>query len=95
MTEKSLQRLVEILGSSRKEEMYLYVDKAAGTKDVPEPLMQQFGEPRSVMTLLLDPGRKLARVDTVEVLAAIEEQGFFLQMPPTPAQLRNRKVCSD
>jgi uncharacterized protein YcgL (UPF0745 family) len=38
------------------------------------------------MTLLLDPQRVLARVDVKQVLEAINEQGFFLQMPPQTDQ---------
>ena len=67
--------------------MYLYVDKARGLDDVPEALLQKFGEPQPVMTLLLGPERRLARADTAQVLAQIEVQGFYLQMPPTPEQL--------
>ena len=46
--------------------------------------------PEPVMLLQLAPGRKLARADAQQVLAAIEEQGFYLQMPPTPDELRRR-----
>ena len=84
------KRLVEIFKGSRKAESYLYVDKAQGLADVPEVLLAQFGEPRSVMTLMLDPQRKLARANAAEVLAKIEEQGYYLQMPPTQAELLNR-----
>ena len=35
------------------------------------------------MVLLLHPERKLARVNVTQVLNAIGEQGFFLQMPPS------------
>jgi|OM-RGC.v1.032131914 uncharacterized protein YcgL (UPF0745 family) len=86
-----LKHLVEIFRSSRKEEMYLYVEKANGLKDVPEILMKQFGEPESVMTLVLEPTRKLARVSTAEVLEGLERNGFFLQMPPTAAELLRRE----
>lgn len=84
------ERLVEIFKGTRKAESYLYVDKAQGLADVPEVLLAQFGEPRSVMTLMLDPQRKLARANAAEVLAKIEEQGYYLQMPPTQAELLNR-----
>lgn len=84
------KRLVEIFRGTRKAESYLYVDKAQGLVDVPEVLLAQFGEPRSVMTLMLDPQRKLARANAAEVLAKIEEQGYYLQMPPTQAELLNR-----
>ena len=85
-----MKRLCQVFRSPRKEEMYLYVDKARGLVDVPEVLMTQFGEPQAVMTLVLDPQRKLARADTAEVLADIAEKGFYLQMPPTAAELLRR-----
>ena len=90
-----MKRFCQIFRSSRKEEMYLYVDKANGLKDVPEVLMKQFGEPQEVMTIFLGPDRKLARVNAAEVLAEIEAQGFFLQMPPTVAQLLKRDGNAD
>jgi uncharacterized protein YcgL (UPF0745 family) len=82
--------ICQVFRSPRKQEMYLYVDKARGLVDVPEVLMTQFGEPQAIMTLLLDPQRKLARADTAEVLADIAEKGFYLQMPPTAAELLRR-----
>ncbi len=75
--------------------MYLYVDKAAGYKDLPEPLLRQFGEPEPVMTLLLTPEKQLARANAGEVLAQIEAQGYYLQMPPTEAELRRRDGARD
>ena len=90
-----MKYFVEIFRSSRKEEMYLYVEKAKGLKDVPDVLMKQFGEPESVMTLMLEPSRKLARVNTADVLQGLEEQGFFLQMPPTAQELLRREGSRD
>ena len=51
---------------------------------------QQFGEPEEVMSLLLDAERRLARADAAEVLQLIARQGFYLQMPPTAAELLRR-----
>ena len=85
-----MRRLCEIFRSPRKEEMYLFVDKARGLADVPEALLNRFGEPREVMTLVLEPGRKLARAEASEVLERIAEQGFYLQMPPTTEELLRR-----
>ncbi len=75
--------------------MYLYVNKARGVEDVPEVLLKQFGELESVMILVLDSSRKLARANTEEVLAEIEAQGYYLQMPPTYAQLLHRDGSLD
>lgn len=74
--------LCEIYRSPCKDEMYLYVDKRQGLTDVPEPLLKQFGTPQPVMTLILHPERTLARANVQEVISAIREQGFYLQMPP-------------
>ncbi len=82
--------LCQIYASPRKEEMYLFVEKTRGLADVPEALLTRFGEPREVMTLVLEPGRKLARADASEVLERIAEQGFYLQMPPTAEELLRR-----
>ena len=77
------QRLIcEVFKSSRKEEMYLYVDKRRGLEDVPEALMERFGTPVSTMTLMLTPDKTLARAKAADVLAAIRDQGFYFQMPP-------------
>lgn len=90
-----MKLICEIFRSSRKEEMYLYVDRAQGLEPVPDVLMKQFGEPVSVMTMILTPEQKLARANVDEVLAGIEEQGFYLQMPPTAAELLRRDGAGD
>ena len=77
------RRLVTVYGG-RVEEMYLYADRVRGLEPVPEPLLERFGRTREIMTLLLTDDRPLARVRAREVLDAIEEKGFFLQMPPPP-----------
>jgi len=64
--------------------MYLYVEKKEGLEPVPEDLLRRFGKPELAMTLMLSPEKKLARADVEYVLEKIEEQGFYLQMPPRP-----------
>ncbi|MDN6179895.1 MAG: YcgL domain-containing protein [Halomonas subglaciescola] len=77
------ERLIcEVFKSSRKEEMYLYVDKRRGLADVPEALLGRFGKPVAVFTMLLTADKPLARVNAADVLAAIDDQGFYFQMPP-------------
>lgn len=74
--------LCDIYKSPKKDEMYLYVKKSDGLTRVPEALLERFGAPRHVTTLMLAPERKMARTSAEKVLAAIDSQGFFLQMPP-------------
>ncbi|MCW8886847.1 MAG: YcgL domain-containing protein [Motiliproteus sp.] len=77
-----MKRICSVFKSPKKDEMYLYVDKREGLERVPEALLSSFGEPKEVMTLLVAPGKKLARVEAEKVLADILKQGFYLQMPP-------------
>lgn len=79
-----------IYKSSKKDEMYLYVerlekkdDKAIDPLEVlPEALRSAFGRATFVMDLELSEARKLARVNVLHVLDSIETNGFFIQMPP-------------
>lgn len=80
--------LCQVYRSPRKEQMYLYVSKADGLERVPEALLAQFGEPEPIMLLNLDGSRKLARADAEEVVAQIDERGYYLQMPPGAEELR-------
>ncbi len=75
--------LCEIYKGSKKAEMYLYGPLNKGLEEVPEVLLQSFGELELVMKLELTASRKLARVDVASVLDDIQEKGFYLQVPPS------------
>ncbi|GAB6386930.1 YcgL domain-containing protein [Stutzerimonas marianensis] len=77
-----MKRICSIYKSLRKNEMYLYVDRAEALTRVPEGLLAAFGPPQHAFDLVLTPERKLAREDISKVLENIETQGFHLQMPP-------------
>lgn len=74
--------MCSVYRSRRKAGMYLYVPKGADLGALPEALVSVFGRPEHSMDLLLRPERPLARADVVEVMAALGEKGFYLQMPP-------------
>ncbi len=79
-----MTRQVRVYRSSRRQEMYLYVDLVEDMDRVPDALMKQFGRPVEVMELELHAGKKLARAEAAIVLERIDADGFFLQMPPSP-----------
>jgi uncharacterized protein len=79
MTTKTL---CDIYRSPREPEMYLYVEKKQGLNAVPEKLQQLFGKPVHVTTMILTGERKLARADVAKVMTALQDQGYYLQMPP-------------
>ena len=74
--------LCTVFRSERKEGMYLYVPKDAPLDELPEALMATFGKPGHVMDLLLTPERTLARAKAQDVMQALKEPGYYLQMPP-------------
>ncbi|WP_456373444.1 YcgL domain-containing protein [Thiolapillus sp.] len=71
-----------IYRSSKKDEMYLYLAEEDNFEAVPEPLMARFGKPVWVMFLDLDARRKLARADVENVMRQLQNEGYYLQMPP-------------
>lgn len=81
----NIKRFCSVYKSSKKAEMYLYIDRKTELKELPEELKMIFGEPKHVLDMVLTPEKKLARVSSQKVLSAIEENGFFLQMPPSDA----------
>ena len=89
-----MRRVIEIFKGHKKEEMYLYVEQKNGLKSVPDDLLATFGQTESVMVLLLTKDKKLARVTASDVLAAIEDQGYFLQMPPPPEALAEAQIAA-
>lgn len=75
-------KVCNIYRSGRKEGMYLYVNKADELKKVPEALLDLFGAPVFVTAMLITPDKKMARANAADLLADIDDKGFYLQMPP-------------
>ncbi len=75
-------KLIDIYRSKKKEGMYLYVEKGKNLEDLPEALIKQFGNVELSMVLKLTAERKLAQVSAKKVLEALDNQGFYLQLPP-------------
>lgn len=78
--------LCEVFRSPRREGMYLYVQRSDGLTQVPESLLERFGSPQSALVFRLHGQRRLARASATEVLNALVERGFYLQMPPGPGR---------
>ena len=74
--------ICSIYRSPKKDEMYLYVAKAKGLVDVPEALLKMFGQPQHRMDMLLTEEKQLARANAADILADIDDKGYYLQMPP-------------
>lgn len=83
-----MDRLVELLmhcvvyKSNLKVDTYIYVTSEDALEQIPSPLREALGRLSKVMDLQLNAERKLARVDVIEVIRALQSRGYFLQMPP-------------
>ncbi len=82
--------LCQIYRSSRKAETYLYVPFKYDLASLPELLQKQLGELTQVMLLDLSKRERLANADIESVKAAINDQGFYLQLPPGPEEYLSR-----
>ena len=69
-----------IYRSNLKLDTYLYLIERDEFSVVPAELLRVFGEPEYSFSFDLKPDRKLAKEDTAEVLANLEEQGYHLQL---------------
>ena len=67
---------------SRKEHTYIYINEKDNFEEIPETLLNTLGDLTFVMELELYPERKLAQADAAEVIEKLNEQGFYLQLPP-------------
>ncbi|MGF1749728.1 MULTISPECIES: YcgL domain-containing protein [Vibrio] len=78
--------LCSIYKSAKKQGAYLYITKKDDFSQVPDALLEMFGKPTLVMVVKLD-GRTLAQVDVDIVKQSLQNEGFFLQLPPPQENL--------
>lgn len=70
--------------SLRKADTYIFLRGDEAFDSIPDELRATLGQLVKVMALELGSDRKLARAEAVVVMAALEERGYYLQLPPLP-----------
>ena len=68
--------------SLSKADTYIFLDQRDAFNKIPNQLLELFGKPKFVLEFDLTKDRKLALADAKQVLANVEEQGYYLQIPP-------------
>ena len=76
-----------IYKSSKKQGSYLYIVQEDDFSQVPEVLLTAMGKLEMVMNLELNPEKKLAQADVLQVIGALKNDGFYLQMPDESEKL--------
>ena len=76
-----------IYKGNKKQDSYLYIEQEDDFSRVPDMLIKTLGKLEKVMTLELNPEKKLARADVNQVKDSLKNEGFFLQMPDESEKL--------
>jgi len=79
--------LCAIYKSPKKEQTYLFVKQRDDFSSVPEMLMTTFGKPTLVTLINLASKEKLAMADIEKVKSNLNNQGYYLQLPPPQENL--------
>jgi len=79
--------LCVIYKSPKKAQTYLFVKTRDDFSAVPAALMKTFGTPQLVTLINLATKDKLGMADLEKVKANLNEQGFYLQLPPPQEDL--------
>lgn len=72
--------------SDKKPGLYLYLREKDDFNDVPESLISMLGDMTYSFEFDLSKNRKLVRAESKEVLRLMNENGFFLQLPPPKSE---------
>ncbi|MDX7988042.1 hypothetical protein FE392_11975 [Xenorhabdus sp. 12] len=83
-----------IYRSPKRDQTYLYIEKKDDFSRVPEELLKTFGKPQYSMMISLSNRKKLANADIEKVKTALNEQGFYLQVPPPVENLIDEHLAS-
>ncbi len=67
--------------AKKKPDSYIYLLEKDNFSCLPEVLLASLGSLEWVMDLTLNRDKKLAQADARKVMKALQEDGFYLQMP--------------
>ena len=78
--------------SEKKQGMFLYLSNKDDFSCVPESLLKLLGETTYSFEFDLSKDRKLVKVEAKEVMKVMDENGYFLQMPPAKSEVFGIKI---
>ncbi len=77
-----MEIICDIYTCAKKADTYLYLKTGIALEELPDGLLVLLGDLKQFLSLELNESSKLAQVSALDVLTALGEQGYFLQMPP-------------
>ena len=79
--------LCAVYRSPNKDSTYLYVERRDDFSKVPGNLLTSFGIPQLVTIINLAAREHLALADIDKVRQQLQQQGFYLKLPPPPQDM--------
>ncbi len=70
----------------KRRDTYLFIEREGDFSRIPESLLNMLGELELVLSIELSEDRKLASADVSDVRKQLQEEGFYLQLPPKTYQ---------
>ena len=67
---------------ARRANTYLYIDRKDDFSQLPSSITKLMGELEFVLEIDLSARQRLALADIAEVRTKLQEQGFYIQLPP-------------
>lgn len=80
--------LCDVYRSLKKADTYLYLPHGDEFTEVPDVLRGQFGNAQKVLTINLADREQLARLSVEKLRAHLDNDGFYLQLPPKREELQ-------
>jgi uncharacterized protein YcgL (UPF0745 family) len=68
--------------SSKKDQLFLIIPATTALNELPPELLVMFGDPKWVLNFEMTPTRKMGREDPQKVWDALQQKGYFIQLPP-------------
>ncbi len=87
---ETVPMMVQVYRSSKVADMYLLLPKDADPSTLPEALLTRFGAPQPAFSFALTSDRRLARIEPARLRAALDDPGYYLQLPPNPDHWHQR-----
>lgn len=76
-----------IYRSEKKKGSYIFLNKKDNFEVIPEKLLQLLGTPTFSFDFELEPDKKLIQNDSTAVMKHLQDNGYFLHLPPGGKQL--------
>ncbi|NOX52529.1 MAG: YcgL domain-containing protein [Gammaproteobacteria bacterium] len=81
---------VNVYRSAKRADTYVYIPVDGEFENLPEAFRTHFGQAIKILQFHLDVNKTLAQAQAADVLRAIEDQGFYVQLAAVDTDIYSR-----